>query len=121
FASSITIDGQVVNFVGADLNVGLLYIFAVASLGVYGIIMAGWSSNNKFALLGSLRSSSQMISYELSMGLSVIGLVMAFSSVHLGDIARGQGEILAQLGPIAIPKWGIFIQPVGFLIFLTAV
>ncbi|MEK6579595.1 MAG: NADH-quinone oxidoreductase subunit H, partial [Bdellovibrionota bacterium] len=104
----------------ADLNVGLLYIFSIASLGVYGIIMAGWASNNKFSLLGSLRSTSQMISYELSMGLSVIGIVMVFSSVHLGEIARAQGEILAQLGPLTIPKWGIFVQPLGFIILLTA-
>ncbi len=121
FASSITIDGRVINFQIAELNVGLLYVFSIASLGVYGIIMAGWASNNKFALFGSLRSTAQMISYELSMGLSVIGIIMAFSSVELGEIARGQGEILLQLGPLAIPKWGIFIQPVGFLIFLTAV
>ena len=80
FAGPITIDGRVMSFQVADLNVGFLYIFAIASLGVYGIIMAGWASNNKYALLGSLRSSAQMISYELSMGLSVIGIVMAFSS-----------------------------------------
>lgn len=121
FASSIDIGGKVIHFQLADLNVGLLFIFSIASLGVYGIIMAGWASNNKYSLLGSLRSTSQMISYELSMGLSVIGLVMIFSSIHLGDIALGQGQILAHLGPIEIPKWGIFIQPLGFLIFLTAV
>jgi NADH-quinone oxidoreductase subunit H len=120
YASSIVIDGHTLNFQVADLNVGLLYVFAVASLGVYGIIMGGWASNNKYALLGSLRSSSQMISYELSMGLSVIGIVMAFSSVHLGDIAVGQAQTLVHLGPFSIDKWGIIIQPVGFLIFLTA-
>lgn len=121
FASSIVIDGQTINFQVADLNVGLLYIFSIASLGVYGIIMAGWASNNKYTILGSLRSSSQMISYELSMGLSVIGLIMTFSSLKLGDIARQQGEILATIGPLTIPKWGIFIQPIGFLIFLVSV
>jgi NADH-quinone oxidoreductase subunit H len=120
FASSINLDGRVLNFQVADLNVGLLYILSIASLGVYGIIMAGWASNNKFAMLGSLRSSSQMISYELSMGLSLIGIIMVFSSVKLGDIARQQGEALLQLGPLAIPKWGVFVQPLGFLIFLTA-
>jgi NADH-quinone oxidoreductase subunit H len=77
-------------------------------------------------MLGSLRSSSQMISYELSMSLSVIGIIMAFSSVKLGDIARQQGELLTHLGPIAIPgalqipRWGIFLQPIGFVIFLVA-
>ncbi len=120
FASSITIGGHTINFQVADLNVGFLYIFSIASLGVYGIIMAGWSSNNKYSLLGSLRSSAQMISYELSLGLSVIGILMIFSSVKLGDIVRQQGELLVQLGPIAIPKWGFFVQPLGFLIFLVS-
>ncbi len=121
FGSQITVGERVLNFQVADLNVGLLYVFSIASLGVYGIIMAGWSSNNKYALLGSLRSSAQMISYELSLGLSVIGILMIFSSVKLGDIARQQGEILLQLGPISIPKWGIFVQPLGFLIFMTSI
>ena len=121
FAGPITFNDHVINFQIADLNVGLLYVFSVASLGVYGIIMGGWASNNKYALLGSLRSSSQMISYELSMGLSVIGIIMAFSTVHLGEIAAQQSQLLIQLGPLRVPKWGIFIQPVGFLIFLTAV
>lgn len=120
FAGPIQIGDHTLNFQVADLNVGLLYIFAIASLGVYGIIMGGWASNNKYAMLGSLRSSSQMISYELSMGLSVIGIIMAFSSVHLGEIAQQQGQILFHLGPLAIPKWGVFIQPLGFIIFLTA-
>ncbi len=121
FASSIVIMGRTVHFQLADLNVGLLYIFSIASLGVYGIIMAGWASNNKYSLLGTLRSSSQMISYEVSMGLSVIGIVMLFSSVSLNDIVSGQGEVLFQMGPVSIPKWGIFIQPLGFLIFLVSV
>lgn len=120
FASTITIDGQPIHFQVADLNVGVLYIFAVASLGVYGIIMAGWASNNKYAMLGSLRSASQMISYELSMGLSVIGIILTYSSIHLGSIAQSQGELLMQLGPLSIPKWGVFVQPLGFLIFLVA-
>lgn len=126
FADSIMIDGRLVKFQVADLNVGLLYVFAIASLGVYGIIMGGWASNNKYSLLGSLRSSSQMISYELSLGLSVIGIIMTFSSVSLSEIARAQGEVIRNIGPIAlpewlaIPKWGFFLQPFGFLIFLTA-
>ena len=131
FASSIDLgDGRVINFQVADLNVGLLYILAISSLGVYGIIMAGWASNNKYAMLGSLRSSSQMISYELSMGLSIIGIIMTFSSVHLGEIAGAQSQALINLGAanlpffghteFNIPKWGIFFQPLGFLIFMTA-
>jgi NADH-quinone oxidoreductase subunit H len=91
WAAPLVIGDHTVTFQVADLNVGLLYIFAIASLGVYGIIMAGWASNNKYALLGSLRSSSQMISYELSMGLSVIGLIMAFSS---SDRSRSRSSVL---------------------------
>lgn len=120
WAAPMLYDGRMIHFHVADLNVGLLYIFAIASLGIYGIIIAGWASNNKYALLGSLRSSSQMISYELSLGLSVIGIVMAFGSVHLGDIAAAQAAPFFHLGPLTVPKWGIFIQPIGFLIFATA-
>jgi NADH-quinone oxidoreductase subunit H len=119
WAAPLDIAGRHIVFQVADLNVGILYVFAIASLGVYGVVMAGWSSNNKYALLGSIRSTSQMISYELSMGLSVVGLLMIFQSVHLGDIAAAQTQTLFHLGPIPVPKWGIFIQPVAFLIFLT--
>lgn len=120
FASQIEIGGHVIRFQISSLDVGLLYILSIASLGVYGIMMAGWASNNKYAMFGALRSSAQMISYELSMGLSIIGIVMTFSSVDLWDIANAQGQALFQIGSLTIPKWGIFIQPVGFLIFLTA-
>jgi NADH-quinone oxidoreductase subunit H len=120
FASQLQIGDEVIKFQVADLNVGVLYILSIASLGVYGIIMAGWASNNKYALLGSLRSSSQMISYELSMGLALVGVLMVYSSVSLGDIAAAQGQALWHIGSLEIPKWGILVQPVGFLIFLTA-
>jgi NADH-quinone oxidoreductase subunit H len=121
FAGSLTLDGTTTHFQIANLDVGVLYCFSIASLGVYGIIMAGWSSNNHYSLLGSLRSSAQMISYELTLGLSIVGLIMIFQSVKLGDIAAAQGETLFQLGPVAIPKWGMFIQPVGFILFLVSV
>lgn len=121
FADVLQWNDRTITFQAANLNVGLLYILSIGSLGVYGIIMAGWASNNKYSLLGSLRSSSQMISYELSLGLSVIGIVMMASTVELNDIVRMQAEPLLQLGPIALPKWGVLVQPVGFLIFLTAI
>jgi NADH-quinone oxidoreductase subunit H len=121
WAAPVMINGQMIHFQIADLDVGLLLILSIASLGVYGIIMAGWASNNKYALLGAMRSSSQMISYELSMGLSIIGILMVFSTVQLGDIASGQGQALLTIGGLELPRWGIFIQPLGFLIFLTAV
>ena len=120
YASQIQIGEHLLKFQVADLNVGVLYVFAVASLGVFGIIMGGWASNNKYAMMGSLRSASQMISYELSMGLSVVGIIMCYSSVSLRDISFAQADTLVQLGPLAISKWGVLVQPVGFLIFLTA-
>ncbi len=94
----------------ADLNVGLLYIFAVVSIGGYGIMIGGWASNNKFALLGALRASSQMISYELSMGMSIIALLLISNSLSLREIVDGQ----AGDGNI----WNVVRQPLGFLIFL---
>ena len=94
----------------ADLDVGLLWVFAVASLGVYGIVLAGWSSNNKYSLMGGLRSSAQMISYELSMTLSVIGVLMAAGSLRLADIVNAQGGSV----------WNVVSQPIGFLVFITA-
>jgi NADH-quinone oxidoreductase subunit H len=118
-------NGNVIHFQIADLNVGLLYVLAIASLGVYGIIMGGWASNNKYALLGSLRSSSQMISYELSMGLAIVGVLLCFNTVHLSDIAAAQGHALWQgdlpvVGHIMIRKYGFIVQPLGMLIFIAA-
>jgi len=100
----------------SDLNGGLLFIFAITSLNVYGIVLAGWSSNNKFSLLGGLRSTAQMISYEIPLGLSVVGVFMVYSSVGLNEIVLGQGELLFGF----LPKWGVFVQPLGFLIFAIA-
>ena len=90
-----------------DINIGLLYIFAISSLGIYGIVLAGWSSNNKYSFLGALRSAAQMISYELSLSLSVIGILMLSQSLSLVDIVKAQERF-----------WFIFLQPIGFLIFL---
>ena len=117
FAGPLTIGEHVVKMQLADLNVGLLYTLSVASLGVYGIILAGWSSRNKYSALGGLRSSAQMISYELSLGLSILGILMIFESFSLGDIVVGQAQTL--VGPLH--KWGFFVQPLGFLIFLTSI
>jgi NADH-quinone oxidoreductase subunit H len=109
------------DFIIANLDVGILYCFSIASLGVYGIIMAGWASNNKYSLLGSLRSSAQMISYELTLGLSIVGLVMIFQSLKLGDIVSAQGETLFAMGGLSIPSWGVFLQPFGFVLFFNFV
>src|SRR5678815_5223491 len=87
WGSSIVIDGVTYSLQIADINIGILYIFAVVSFGVYGIMIGGWASNNKYSLLGALRASSQMISYELAMGLSIIALVMITGTLSLRDIS----------------------------------
>ncbi len=108
FGPDITIDGQTYALQGTDLNVGLLYIFGVVSLGVYGILIGGWASNNKFSLLGAIRAASQNISYELAMGLSIIALVMTSSSLSLRSIVDQQAGW----------HWNVLYQPLGFLIFI---
>src|SRR5215212_9992460 len=90
WGSGITINGQTYSLQIADINIGILYIFAVVSFGVYGIMIGGWASNNKYSLLGALRASSQMISYEIAMGLSIIALIMMTGSLSLRDIAESQ-------------------------------
>jgi NADH-quinone oxidoreductase subunit H len=106
----------------ADVNVGILVIFAITSMGVYGIVLAGWASNSKYALLGGLRSSAQMISYELAYGLSFAAVIMLAGSLSLRGIVDQQAGYWSffGIGPAFIPKWYIFLQPIGFFIFLTA-
>ena len=99
-----------------DVNVAVLVIFAVTSMGIYGIVLAGWSSNNKYSLLGGLRSSAQMISYELSYGLALAAVVMLAGSMSLREIVINQTGYWWYV----IPKWYIFLQPLGFLIYMTA-
>jgi NADH-quinone oxidoreductase subunit H len=109
FGDSFTILGQKVDLVVADVNVGLLYLFAISSLGVYGVAMGGWASNNKYSLLGSIRSSAQMISYELSLGLSVVGILMITGSLSTVQIVEAQAKV-----------WFVFYQPLGFIIYLIS-
>ncbi len=116
FGPDVTIFGHRVALQIADLNVGILYIFAMSGLTVYGVVLAGWGSGSKYPLLGGLRSSAQMLSYEVSMGLSLVGIFMVFESVRLSQIVAGQGELLFGV----LPKWGIFVQPLGFILFITA-
>jgi len=100
----------------ADVNVAALVIFAIASMSVYGIVLAGWSSNSKYSLIGGLRSSAQMISYELSYGMALVSVLLVGNSLSLTDIVNGQAG--AWFG--VIPKWFVFLQPLGFLIYMTA-
>ncbi len=112
FADELKVGDFVMSFRVADLNVGVLYIFSMASLAVYGIMLAGWSSNNKYSLLGGLRASSQMISYEITLSLSVVSLFMVAGSVDLNEIVRNQTA--------NIFSWNIIRQPLAFLLFLVA-
>src|SRR5713101_9543381 len=100
----------------ADVNVAILVVFAVASMGVYGIVLAGWSSNSKYALLGALRSSAQMISYELSYGLALASVIVLAGSLSLRDIVDAQAGSWFHL----VPRWYLFLQPLGFFIYMTA-
>jgi NADH-quinone oxidoreductase subunit H len=130
FGDVLVIGDRAINLQVANLNVGILYIFAMASLSVYGIVIGAWASNNKFSLLGGVRGSAQMISYEVAMGLSVIGILMVYGTLELQEIARGQGALLADFLPQQfsllrsaigwLPAWGVFLQPLGFLLFFTA-
>jgi NADH-quinone oxidoreductase subunit H len=107
---------QPIHLAAADVNVGLLVIFAISSMGVYGVVLAGWASNSKYALLGGLRSSAQMISYELAYGLSFAAVIMLAGSLSLRGIVDQQSGYWLGF----IPRWYLFLQPLGFLIFLTA-
>ncbi|MFM9006592.1 MAG: NADH-quinone oxidoreductase subunit NuoH [Flavobacteriales bacterium] len=108
WGSGFTIDGVTYPMQITDINIGLLYLLGVVSIGVYGIMIGGWASNNKYSLLGALRASSQMISYEVAMGLALIALVMMTGTLSLGEISRQQDAGLAN----------VFYQPLGFLIFI---
>ncbi len=102
-----------------DIDVGVLYVFGITSLGVYGIVLAGWASNNKYSLLGGLRSSAQMISYELSMSLSVVGVLLLVGSLRMSEIVQAQTGVAWWLGIVPVPNWFLFSQPLGFAIFFT--
>jgi NADH-quinone oxidoreductase subunit H len=110
FGNSIELFGRNIKLQVASVNIGILYILALSSIAVYGITLSGWSSNNKYSLLGGMRSAAQMISYELSMGISIIGVVMIAGSLQLDKIVEAQSGL----------RWNIFLQPVGFITFLVA-
>ena len=110
FGNTITLFGQTFKLQIADVNVGILYILAITSLGVYGITLAGWSSNNKYSLLGGLRSSAQMISYELSMGVAIVGVILVAGTVRLDEIVQYQASTV----------WNMIQQPVAFITFFVA-
>jgi len=114
WGGSLIIDGQEYALQIADLNIGILYVFGVVSIGVYGIMIGGWASNNKFSLLGAIRASAQMISYEIAMGLSIIALILMTGTLSLSEISAQQAGGVGGDWHF----WNVVYQPLGFLIFL---
>jgi NADH-quinone oxidoreductase subunit H len=114
WGGSLEINGVQYSLQIADINIGVLYVFAVVSIGVYGIMIGGWASNNKFSLLGAIRASAQMISYELAMGLSIIALIMVTGTLSMAGITAMQGGGVGGTWNM----WNIVYQPVGFMIFI---
>lgn len=115
FADKLVIGGREIVMQIANLNVGVLYVFAAMSMAVYGVVIGAWASNNNYALIGGLRASAQMISYEVAIGVSIIGVLMVYNTVDLQELVRAQGGLLGGW----LPQWGILYQPIGFLLFLT--
>ena len=116
FGDRLVLGDRIIELQAAKIDIALLYIFAMLSLNVYGVILAGFASKNNYALLGGLRATAQMISYEIALGISIIGIVMVYGTMDLQEIVRGQGGTLGGW----IPRWGILFQPVAFFVFLTA-
>jgi len=114
FADDLTIDGKTYIMQALPIEFGLLWVLAFAGLGVYGLMLGGWSSNSKFSLLGGIRAAAQVISYEAVMGLSVVSMLIVYGSIHFGDMVRFQGELIWGF----IPAWGIIIQPVAAILFI---
>lgn len=109
WGQQLTIGDKIIELQVTDINVGVLYIFGVVSLGVYGVMIGGWASNNKYSLMGAIRAASQNISYEIAMGLSIIALLLVTGSLSLKEIAEQQSGFV---------NWNVWYQPLGFLIFL---
>ena len=116
FGDVLVIGDHTINLQVAPLNIGILYVLAMVSLGVYGVVLGGWASNNRWSLLGGIRGSAQMISYELAMGLALVAMLMTYATLDLQTMVRAQGGTVLGF----LPAWGILYQPLAFLIFLCA-
>ena len=117
FGDALRIGDRIINLQVADLNVGLLFVFAFMSMGIYGVVLAGVSSRNNYSFLGGIRASAQMISYEITMGVAIMGLVMVFQTLSLQQIVLAQGTYLWGW----VPRWGFVVQPLAsFLFFIAA-
>lgn len=115
FADDLIIGEQVFMMQGLPIDLGILWFLAFAGLSVYGIMLGGWASNNKYSLLGAIRAGAQVISYEAAMGLSLVSILITYGSIHLGDMVAYQGTLLFGF----IPAWGIFLQPLAAIIFIV--
>jgi len=116
FGDVLEVAGRTIELQASGVNVGVLFVLAMASLGVYGVVLGGWASNNRWSLLGGIRGSAQMISYEIAMGLALVGVVLTYGTLDLQAMVRAQGTLLWGW----LPAWGIFYQPLAFIIFMTA-
>ena len=116
FADSIHLAGGTIKLQALQIDAGVLYPLAVSSIFVYSIILAGWASNNKYGVLGGLRAAAQVVSYEIALGLSIVGALMVYGTADLSEMVRQQGDLLFGF----LPKWGVFVQPLGALLFLVA-
>ena len=116
FGDEIRLAGRTVPLQIFDGDIGLLFILAMLALAVYGVILGGWASNNRFALLGGMRGAAQLISYEVALGLSLVGLVMVYPSLRLSHIVQAQGRLLFGF----LPAWGVVLQPLGLVVFFFA-
>lgn len=112
FGGTLEFDGQFYKLQGMEINIGILYVFGMVSLGVYGLMVGGWASNNKFSLLGAIRAASQNISYELAMGLSIISIMMMNESLDLDTVVKNQAGWHGM-------QWNVFFQPLACVIFIT--
>ncbi len=116
FADTLVLNGKSYIMQAIPIDLGVLWFLALAGFSVYGIILAGWSSTNKYGVLGGLRSAAQVISYEIPMGLAIVSLLVVYGTVNLNEMAHFQGQLLFGF----IPMWGVVLQPLGFIIFLVA-
>jgi NADH-quinone oxidoreductase subunit H len=117
FGNQLVIGDRVIDLQPANINIALLFIFAMMSMGIYGVVLAGFSSNNNYAFLGGMRGASQMIAYEITMGAAIMGVIMVFNTLDLQMLDRAQGAYLFNGW---LPKWGVFVQPLAFILFFTA-
>jgi NADH-quinone oxidoreductase subunit H len=116
FADDLVVEGQSIAMQGLRLDIGILYPLAVGSVFVYSIVIAGWASNNKYGVLGGLRAAAQVVSYEVALGLSIVGALMIYGTTDLNTMVQEQGRLLWGF----LPRWGVFLQPIGALLFLAA-